>query len=698
MDQNTLALSLHFSPLLPNGWLALALALGLGVLALALALWKNKNALLLRVLTLCAFALLLLNPSLLEENRESVRDVAVIMVDQSPSQKMGKREDRTASALAALVESLKKYKNLDVRIVHAPEDTAISRETKLFDALDKTLADVPLGQRAGVIFLTDGQIHDVPDHADLFTQYGPVHALLSGERHEKDRRLVILEAPSFGIVGQNVTLKYKIEDTGVSPKDAQNTATLTIDNHIDPPQVVFVPVGAEQTLNIPVKHAGQNVVELHVKALPGEMTQINNKTALLLNGVRDRLRVLLVSGKPHAGGRTWRDLLTSDPGVDLVHFTILREPEKLDSTPQNELALIAFPFRELFELKLYDFDLIIFDRYRLNHILPSNYFENIAHYVEKGGAFLEASGPSFAGEDSIYNTALMNILPGAPTGNILRKPYKPAITETGLYHPVTRDLTGSMGLGSWGSWLRQVEINKKSGETLMSGIDGRPLLILDRVQKGRVAQIASDHVWLWSRGYDGGGPHAELLRRVVHWLMKEPELDEKALNLHVHGDQITIRSQDSTQDQIEIEMERPDGTLEKILLNKDKRGVLETVLQANQPGIYSFGRGEEKRFAIIGTLNAPELEDVKTTPERLEPLIKASGGGALWLSETPEPQTRYLRASHHYAGKNWIGLKENKAFIVKGVQDRPIFPAWFSALFLLLMVVLTWWREGRSGS
>ena len=97
-----------------------------------------------------------------------------------------------------------------------------------------------------------------------------------------------------------------------------------------------------------------------------------------INGVRDRLRVLLVSGEPHAGERTWRNLLKSDASVDLVHFTILRPPEKQDGVPVDELSLIAFPTRELFIEKIEDFDLIIFDRYRRRGILPSLYLENIA--------------------------------------------------------------------------------------------------------------------------------------------------------------------------------------------------------------------------------------------------------------------------------------------------------------------------------
>ena len=130
-----------------------------------------------------------------------------------------------------------------------------------------------------------------------------------------------------------------------------------------------------------------------------------------IDGVRDKLRVLLVSGEPHAGERTWRNLLKSDANVDLVHFTILRPPEKLDGTPINELSLIAFPVRELFQQRINDFQLIIFDRYARQGIVPPIYLDNIAKYVRNGGAVLVAAGPDYAGPTSIWHTPLDAVLP-----------------------------------------------------------------------------------------------------------------------------------------------------------------------------------------------------------------------------------------------------------------------------------------------
>ncbi len=691
-----LAISIHFAPLLPMFWLGLAI--GIAVMVLAFATWKNRGGIVLRCLLVSAFILTLLNPSIIEEQRDPVKDVAFVVVDTSPSQDLGKRTERTKAALEYLKNEMPRFSNVDLRIVETTqEDSGLARETRLFEALDKAIADVPAARRAGAVFLTDGQIHDIPKNPAATASYGPLSLWLSGEKNEKDRRLVITQAPAYGIVGQDVEMKYKIEDTD---NVNDNIATVTINRFGQPPEVIAVEPGAEQTVKMKIEHAGQNVFELSVQGMVGELTPLNNRAALIVNGVRDRLRVLLVSGQPHAGGRTWRDLLTSDPGVDLVHFTILRDPEKIDMTPQNELSLIAFPFQELFETKLYDFDLIIFDQYKLNRVLPDYYFANIVKYVEEGGALLEASGPSFATENSVYYTDLADILPAGPTGEIIHKPFKPVLTEDGLKHPVTTYLEGPRSdpkNPQWSDWLRQVKVTQRSGDVLMTGADGWPLLILDRVKEGRVAQLASDHIWLWSRGYGKGGPHAELLRRIVHWSMKEPELDEKALTAEVHGNLITVRSRNFKQPDKKITMTKPDGNVTQIELKPLPEGILQENIKAELLGIYSFEDADGQRaYAVSGDLNPPELSGVRTTEELMEPSVKETGGGIVWMDDEASPDIRFYTKGRFFGG-NDIVFRRNDAFDVKGVEEKPALPAPFLALALLMLVTFVWWREGRIG-
>jgi hypothetical protein len=689
------ALQIHFEPLIGEGWI-IAFAV-IALLLLGVSVFQHRKALLLRCIATALFICALLNPSLLQKQREPVKDVAVVVVDESMSQEMGNRDARTKEALAHIEEILGRMDNVDARIISAPESGGLSSETVLFDALEREFADVPQNRRAGVIILTDGQVHDVPTQLDDVQKYGPVHVLISGEKREKDRRIDITQNPSYGIVDNRVKVAYKVTQ---SDNIGGVYAQVTLNRFDGSPQVFDVPIGEEQEIEVLLEHAGENIFELSVDAVPGEITEANNRTAIRINGVRDRLKVLLVSGKPHAGGRTWRDLLTSDPGVDLVHFTILREPDKMDATPQNELALIAFPFRELFEVKLYDFDLIVFDRYKLNRILPQHYFDNIATYVKKGGALLEASGPSFATEDSIFYTDIGTILPASPDGNVISAVYKPQVSKLGSAHPVTEslDMLASSGQeASWGAWLRQVSLQPRSGDVLMTGFDDKPLLLLDRVEEGRVAQIGSDHIWLWSRDFQNGGPHAELLRRIVHWLMKEPELDERALKVQVDDNTIRVRSRDTQAESMPLTITKPDGSNEDILLERGENGFLEHIITADQLGIYAFsGNDIPKKFVIIGEQNPPELRDVLASEERLKPVVQASKAGVIWLEDTPTPSLRMMNNSSRYAGRSWLGLKSNHAFTVKSVESKPVLPSWAWLFVLAGILIATWWREGRS--
>ncbi len=689
------AITIDFAPLL-SGPLLYGIIGAIALLFIA-SLFVYRRGTLPRALCAAAFMLLFLNPSIVEEKREPVSDVAVIAVDRSPSQKIGKRLARTDAALETLKKKLAAVPGLDVRIVDSTAgETGLARETRLFSKIDEALADIPAGRRAGVILLTDGQIHDAPQDSQRLADYGPVHALLSGEKHERDRRLALLEAPSYGIVGQKVTLRYRIEDNDPGSEDH---AAITIKQDNAQPRTDMVPVNEDRTLEIDIAHAGQNIVDIEIAAAKDEITAANNRLPVIVNGVRDRLRVLLVSGQPHAGGRTWRNLLTSDPAVDLVHFTILREPDKVDLTPQNDLSLIAFPFQELFETKLYDFDLIIFDRYRLNRILPNFYFGNIAKYVKEGGALLEASGPDFANENSIYATDLSQVFPAFPTGQVIERRFKPALTDTGKRHPVTQDLRWpgeKDGVPGWGSWLRQVAVSPSRGETLMSGADSLPLLVLDHAGKGRVAQLASDQIWLWSRGFEGGGPQTELLRRLAHWLMKEPDLEENALDISVDGSTLVIKRRSLTDDPVKAVVTAPDGTKQDIIMADEGKGWLESRLPAEQLGVYTVNDGTQERFAIAGDINPPELTGVRTTAEKLAPLVKESKGSIVWLNDTPAPDARLLPPERNYAGSGWIGLRANRGFTVAGVNDRPFLPAWVYALLLLFLAIGCWWHEGKS--
>jgi hypothetical protein len=538
-------------------------------------------------------------------------------------------------------------------------------------------------------------VHDVPSDAGSLGLSAPVHALITGHRDERDRRVALVAAPRFGIVGQPQTITYRVEDQGAGEKTAQ----VTVRRDGDIVEMRGVPVGIPQTVTVPIPHGGRNIVEIEASPLADELTQVNNRAVVTIDGVRDKLRVLLVSGEPHAGERTWRNLLKSDPSVDLVHFTILRPPEKQDGTPINELSLIAFPTRELFQQKIDDFQLIIFDRYARQGVLPIIYFDNITRYVRDGGAVLVAAGPDYASPTSIWRTPLDAILPAEPSGNVTERAFRPELTDLGQRHPVTRGLDGSEERPPhWSEWFRIVDTRSATGTTVMQGPDAKPLLVLSHEGEGRVALLLSDHIWLWARGFEDGGPHLDLLRRLSHWLMKEPDLEEEALRLTVTGHDLLVRRQTMADEIADVTLTSPSGVARTLKLDSTKPGVWESTVPANELGLWRATDGKLNALINVGPANPREYAEVTSTTEALAPLAEATRGDVRRLADgggLNVPRVVAVRSGDTYKGDDWIGLKMSSASVVRGVGVLPVFAGLLGLLLLLGSLAGTWVREGR---
>ncbi len=690
--------SIATSPLLP--WPAIIAFAAAAALLLALGAWRRARGVVWRMAALALLLAVLTNPSLVEEQRQAQHDVAVVVVDDSPSMRIGERRRYADEALRHVTDRLRQFHDLDLRVVHAgaPDAaTALADDgTRLYTALTRALADVPRQRVAGEVMITDGEVHDMPP-ADRLALSAPLHVLLTGKPGEADRRLIVKNAPSFGLVGKDLQLTVRVEDLGDAAAGGEARVTLRKDG--GPPTTRLVPVGRDVPLTVTVDHGGSNVFELEVEPGPHELTLDNNRAALIVNGVRDRLKVLLVSGEPHQGERTWRNILKSDPSVDLIHFTILRPPEKQDGTPIRELSLIAFPIRELFDVKIDEFDLIIFDRYRRRSILPATYLDNIARYVRKGGALLEAAGPTFGTPLSLYRTPLGAVLPAEPTGNVFEQGFLPRVTDVGRRHPVTAGLPGDSPDGKappkWGRWFRHVEAEPHRGVSVMSGYQDKPLLVLGREGDGRVAQLLSDELWLWTRGFEGGGPDAELLRRVVYWLMKEPDLEENDLRATVEGNRLVVTRQSLEPDDRPVQVTGPDGKLQTLSLAPTRGGQSSGSLPIAESGLYRIGDGARTALAAAGALNPIELADVRTTDALLKPAAQATGGGIYWVGPGALPDPRRVDPGRTSAGRSWMGFRANGDYIVTGVEEVPLLPGFLALLLALATFIAAWRREGR---
>jgi len=688
-----LNLGVAFSPLV-SAQILWAAAAACAVLSLLLLVSRSRGAWV-RALAFALIVLALANPSLTREDRDPLSSVVVVVVDKSPSQDFGERARQTEQARAVIAERLGRIPGLDVRVVEAGQSDGETDGTRLFTALGSNLADVPPDRVAGVIMITDGRVHDVPADAGALGFAAPVHALITGAKNERDRRIALIAAPRFGIVGQPQTIRYAVEDQGAS----ERTAEVTVRRDGDVVETRTVAVGTPQNVEIPIPHGGANIVEIETPPLAGELTPVNNRAVVSIDGVRDKLRVLLVSGEPHAGERTWRNLLKSDAAVDLVHFTILRPPEKQDGTPINELSLIAFPTRELFQQKIGEFQLIIFDRYARQGVLPIIYFDNITRYVRDGGAVLVAAGPDYASPTSIWRTPLDAILPAEPSGNVTEQGYHPRLSDLGKRHPVTRDLAGSASdPPQWSRWFRIVDTRGDTGMPVLQGPDNKPLLVLSREGEGRVALLLSDHIWLWARGFEGGGPHLDLLRRLSHWLMKEPELEEEALRLVVSGHNLTVRRQTMAEDVADVTLTSPTGAAQTLKLAPFEPGVWQTSVSANELGLWRATDGKLNALINIGPVNPREFAEVTSTTSVLAPIAAATGGDSRRLGDgngLDVPRVLAVRSGDTYNGDDWIGLKMRDASVVRGIGVLPVFAGLLGLLLLLGSLAGTWAREGR---
>lgn len=691
-------LSVSLEPLLPLSFIAL-----LAVPTAALIIWAllgGSRGAWLRGAALLALTAALLNPVILQEDRVALPTTVAIIVDESQSQRLGERAADTEAALAQLQQNLDRFPQFDVRVARTgvAGDDGPNTQTELFATLQGALRDVAPARIGGAIMITDGQVHDIPDDMASLGFDAPLHGLITGTDDEFDRRVEVVQAPRFSIINQPLTINYRILEQGDAPADTGPLAVQIFRNGELIGEEVAT-IGDTFDFEMELDRAGKNIIEIAVETDESELTNSNNRAVLRIEGIRENLRVLLVSGEPHSGERAWRNLLKSDASVDLVHFTILRPPEKQDGTPINELSLIAFPTRELFVEKIEDFDLIIFDRYQNRNVLPLLYYDYISQYVRDGGALLIAAGPEYAGDGSIAETPLISALPALPVGTIAEAGFRPAITDEGARHPVTRDLA-EQGIAEdeWGRWFRMVEVEDTEGTVVMSGADDRPLLVLNRFGEGRVGLMLSDHGWLWARGFEGGGPYLNLYRRTAHWLMREPDLEEETLSAEGTAQTLTITRQTMAETAGDATIITPSGEEIVAPLTEDEPGIFKADINIDEIGLYRIANGDLNALASIGPVDAPEFREMISTTDLLDDAVASLGGTVQRLRDgggLSVPNIVPVRSTAAAAGRDWIGLKTTQETRLVGVNRQPLFAGFLGLALMLLALASMWWREGR---
>jgi len=688
--------TISFDPFIP-----LPILISIFVLAtilLVFFLFKAPRSIFFRILVTALLLAIISNPLIQSAEKIPLKDIAIILVDHSQSQELDERRAITNSATLNLRSKLESLENIEVR------ETIVGDESgsDLWASYSNSISSVPHSRLAGIFIITDGQATD-EKIASAPMPIAPVHILLTGRKLEFDRKLSLVNAPRYGIIGEPVDVSFRIDDIGPNEVSLPENNSVTVILRVDGDEVYRenVPTGSVISFQAPMSKPGETIIELEASTLAGELSTINNVVVLPITAIRDRLRVLLISGEPHAGERAWRNLLKSDPAIDLVHFTILRPIEKAqsDGALERELALIEFPQDELFIEKLSEFDLLIFDRYTYRGVLNAFHFDNIGRYVEDGGAVLVSAGPEFDGYLSLAARRNFSfILPALPTGPAIEEPFRAQVSNDGNKHPATSSLTDRE---FWGRWLRIMPVTKRSGRTLMTGPDDSPLLILDRVGKGRVGLLLSDHVWLWARGFDGGGPHAELLRRISHWLMKEPDLEEEQLKLSENDGNLLIERRTIEEVVNDVDLIFPDGTSQTYSLNSTETEGLHSRLLASLPsGLYRARSGNLFAASAIGKKQETELQDVVMDETELKPLADQSLGEVFAIRNNQSVQIpdirRVKRASkNHSITLNSMQLLERNAARTTTIQSEELFSPLIWLFLLTVGLLGTWLSESN---
>jgi len=665
-------MNLNFNINLEIEFYFIAILVGFAAALLFVSYKKKISALYYRSIFLLMVCLILLSPVVVKEIREYLENKIVVVMDNSASMNVASRKELADRALGQIKQQFPKNEIVLINNV---------KDSNLFSLLLNNVHILPLSRLGGVVFITDGQVPDAPKDSAILKNMFPINAVIIGSKNEFDYKVSITQSPKYAIVGDNIFIKVKAEVDGkrISPNQS---ITLNIEKDGENLTSEDIIIGEEKEFEFKLEHAGQNIFEFSIPNIEGEISNINNKTAVIINAIRDRLKVLLVSGKPHIGERAWRNLLKSDPSVDLVHFTILRSPYSFDLTPSSQLSLIAFPVDELFQRKINDFDLIIFDKYVHYGMLNDRYFSNIAEYVKNGGSFLFEMASDRL-EPAIFDSELANILPINPRisqQEIIKGKYVPALTDKGKYHAITSGL--EIDAKDFKEWTSQVSLLQTKGENLLKGLENNPLLIVDKVGKGRVALLASDNIWLWSKYPTSRGAYIDLQRKLAHWLMKEPELESGYIKVTRNGENLDIAQRFSDNSLYKINLETPDEQVKEIELLKNGAW-LEASFSLGQNGTYKLYNDNGKAFFVVGNADDSEFENIVATNDNFKNITSLSGGKISWYGVNDSVAASDFK------------FNNKKSYEVKGINKINLFSPWLYMALILLGAIYVWNRESK---
>ena len=680
---------------------------------------NSASGIIYRVLIFITLLIMISQPSLKIEKRKIEKDIITLVIDKTDSQKITDRDKKVEEVYENILNKISRFKSLDIlEVLIEKGETTIQfgsaeniknkklpkkklknnepNKSNILSILENNINKIPSKRLSAILILTDGQIHDINKN-NLFDKYDvPIYFLLVGNKKINDKRLSIISKPEFGYLDEESEIIINLKDF---LKSNEIKTKLLIEQKNSKREIQVVN-GADTSIKINSLEPGENIIKISSKIRPNELSTINNSKIVKITGIRKQLRVLLISGAPYNGTRVWRNFLKSDPSVELVHMTVLRPPTKNDNTPVNELSLIPFPTKELFEKKLNKFQLVIFDNFMGKNVLNPIYFQNILNFVDEGGAILEITGPSYNSNSSLFRTEIGKILPGIPSGKVLVGEYKPRLTEIGKNHPVTKNLFSDMK--NYGSWYQMNKIDELDDEsiTLLSGLNNKPLLVIKKVNKGRIAQIYSKNIWLWTKtGNDDGGPYNKLIKNLAHWLMKEPSLEDSKLKVAPQIEKKLLITKNFLKEpklmEIKITITTPEGNRIEKKLKKIKNNNYSEIFEYQEEGLYVISDLNNQVFVDTTSENNLELNEIHLTDEYLQSTEFSNiFSKSLWINDNLVPKFKEARVlDKRNKDKNVFFFLRNNNFTIEGFENKQLLNPVLYFLILTILLYMCWKKE-----
>ena len=689
IDQTTLYWQPYVSPL----WLTIIAVIFFGLSVFLYT--KTKRIYIWRIFFMALILFILSNPVWRYEAGLQTRTTVYVVVDKTDSQMLAGRLDQVDEVFKHIKSKLDENPKIETKVITLDRENG-GHGTRIFTALQQAFLQEDVSKLGGSILITDGQVQDIPDRVEFWERFGPVHVMMTGDPYQEwDRRVEIISSAKYSVVGEELPVRFKVEE---DPYSRDSALTVKVENNGSLVTTMQVMPGTEQYVRIPIEKPGDNVISLSVEVNEAELSLINNTASIKVEGIRDRLKVLLVSGQPHQGLRIWRNLLKSDPAVELVHFTILRSRSNIDITPQSELALIPFPTQELFEDKINEFDLIILDRYTRRSILASAYFDNIVNYVDTGGALLAVHGPEEVADQALAETSISKILPAVRQKNsVFNQSYKAKVSDFGVKHPVTEPL--SLIEDRWGNWdyYLRMQPQAEGAKVLLRHENGDPLLLISEYGDGRVAQFTTDQMWYWARGYKGGGPYTDLIRRLSHWLMKEPTLEYKKFDVRPTntGLEVVYDADRRGDEQLEVNVRTPQGFDATIKMEKSGIHPYKGFYEPEYAGVYGFSiEGEHSYYLYEGNeQDNIELKKLISNPDALKQISSATKGRIIAYDDFYDADVKLKSGAAKILGGQTLQFNQSRNLENRTVDFRQVVHYLLLGLIGLFVLLMAWLRQ-----